>query len=77
MKNFLLGAMATTLCVVLLGANYQAAPKKYEYEIFESATDHRLNRYGKEGCRLIRQFSHSPPDESFKVFTFVMEREKP
>jgi len=34
MKNFLLGVMATVLCVLLaglLGANYQATPKTYEY----------------------------------------------
>ena len=49
MKNFLLGAMATVLCAVLLGANYQEpeSPKQHEYQVYTHRTG--ISTLKKEG----------------------------
>ena len=79
MKNFLLGVMAAVLCLVLMGANYQAAgPKKYEYKPFfdysgsSSETTNLLNKEGADGWKLIAVHRSSPS----RLWYCFYEREK-
>ena len=71
MKNFLLGVMATVLCVSLLGAKLQdAAPKRYELKTTKSLED--ANTLSSDGWRLVG-FS---TQEGYRYY-FLLEREKP
>ena len=79
MKNFLLGVMATVLCVSLLGAKFQdAAPKKYELKSLAVRVDAgEKDQLSNAGWRVVGYY-HRPnigdafPSESIYIF----EREK-
>jgi hypothetical protein len=82
MKNFLLGVMTTALCLVAMGANYQAAgPKKYEYKFVH----HNSTNMGPDGG--INKILNKDAADGWKLTTvnsapnggnyyFFFEREK-
>jgi hypothetical protein len=73
MKNFALGVMAAVLCIILLGANYQAKPKTYEYSILrtneftpDSNLETSMGKLAREKW-FVYQVYYDHNDENMKV----------
>jgi len=87
MKNFLLGVMATVLCIVLLGANFNAAaPTMYEYQKEFCTGAARLPRVTgllavPAGWRITKIWHHGEYDEPVLsrvnevIFEYLIEKE--
>jgi len=79
MKNFLLGVMATVLCIVAIGANYlDSGRTEYEYKEVRPQPGYAvvrvesLNGPGEEGWKLL--LVHGPGSNRTGTAVFIREK---